>query len=76
MFRFFINLIPFLVLGLWRSFWDNPETETVSHSFPKLCVALQRKFGTDAAYRAGWAMRRRVPNRETAGPFEDLAHRN
>ena len=30
----------------------NPETETVFHSFPKLCVALQRKFGTGAAYRA------------------------
>jgi hypothetical protein len=28
----------------------NPETQTVSHSFPKLCAALQRKFGTDAAY--------------------------
>ena len=28
-------------------------TQTVSHSFPKLCAALQRKFGTDAAYRAG-----------------------
>jgi hypothetical protein len=32
---------------------DNPETQTVSHSFPKLCVALQRNFGTDAEYRAG-----------------------
>jgi hypothetical protein len=31
----------------------NPETQTVSHSFPNLCAALQRKFGTDAAYRAG-----------------------
>jgi len=31
----------------------NPETQTVSHSFPKVCAALQRKFGTDAAYRAG-----------------------
>lgn len=30
----------------------NPETQTVSHFFPKLCTALQRKFGTDAAYRA------------------------
>jgi hypothetical protein len=30
----------------------NPETQAVSHSFPKLCAALQRKFGTDAAYRA------------------------
>jgi hypothetical protein len=27
-------------------------TQTVSHSFPKLCVTLQRNFGTDAAYRA------------------------
>jgi hypothetical protein len=24
-------------------------TQTVSHSFPKLSAALQRKFGTDAA---------------------------
>jgi hypothetical protein len=31
----------------------DPETRTVSYSFPKLCAALQRKFGTDAAYRAG-----------------------
>jgi hypothetical protein len=31
-------------------------TQTVSHSFPKLCAALQREFGTDAAYRAGRAM--------------------
>jgi hypothetical protein len=30
----------------------NPETQTVSHSFPKLWAALQREFGTDAAYRA------------------------
>jgi hypothetical protein len=28
-------------------------TQTVSHFFPKLCAALQRKFGTDAACRAG-----------------------
>ena len=31
----------------------NPETQTVSHSFPKLCATLRRKFGTDAAHRAG-----------------------
>ena len=31
----------------------NPETQTVSHSFPKLCAALQRESGTDGAYRAG-----------------------
>jgi hypothetical protein len=30
----------------------NPETQTVFRSFPKLSAALQRKFGTDAAYRA------------------------
>jgi hypothetical protein len=30
----------------------DPETQTVSHSFPKGCAALQRKFGPDAAYRA------------------------
>jgi hypothetical protein len=30
----------------------NPETQTVSYSFPKVCAALQRKFGTHAAYRA------------------------
>jgi hypothetical protein len=28
-------------------------TQTVSHSFPKLCSALQRKFGTNDVYRAG-----------------------
>jgi hypothetical protein len=37
----------------WPSFWVTPETQTVSHSFPKVCAPLQRKFGTDAAYRAG-----------------------
>jgi hypothetical protein len=26
---------------------DNPETQTVSHSSPKPCDALQRKFGAD-----------------------------
>jgi hypothetical protein len=39
-----------MVLALFRV---NPETQTVSHSFLKLSAALQRKFGTDAAYRAG-----------------------
>ena len=28
-------------------------TQTVTHSFPKLCAALQRNFGTGAAYHAG-----------------------
>jgi hypothetical protein len=26
-------------------------TQTVSHFFPKVCVALQRSFEIDAAYR-------------------------
>jgi hypothetical protein len=43
-------------LGLWPSFWVNPETQTVSHSFPKVSAALQRKFGTDAAYLAAPAV--------------------
>jgi hypothetical protein len=30
----------------------NPETQTVSHSFPKLSAALQRKFGTSDVNRA------------------------
>jgi hypothetical protein len=45
----------------------NPETQTVSLSFPKLSAPLQRKFGTDdAAYRVrrGFAF------------GVDLAHRN
>jgi hypothetical protein len=53
MFRFFIIWFPFLVLGLVAVVLGNPETQTVFHSFPKLCAALQREFGTDAAYRAG-----------------------
>jgi len=44
----FFSCFGFVVFVL-----GNPETQTVSHSFPKLCAALQRKFGTDAAYRAG-----------------------
>jgi hypothetical protein len=43
----------FLVLGLWPWLQVNPETQTVSHSFPKVSAALQRNFGTGAAYRAG-----------------------
>jgi hypothetical protein len=77
----------------------NPETPTVSHSFPKLSAALQIEFGTDAACRVGRryvfglisrerittngtalgsapVMRRRLPSREVAGLFDDLAHRN
>jgi hypothetical protein len=52
MFRFFIILIFFSSFGFVAVVPGDPETQTVSHSFPKLCAALQRKFGTDAAYRA------------------------
>ena len=31
-------------------------TQTVSYSFPKVCAALQRKFGTDAAHPPAAAM--------------------
>jgi hypothetical protein len=31
-------------------------TETVSHSFPKVCTALQRKFGTDTRIARGATM--------------------
>jgi hypothetical protein len=45
-------LISFSCFGFVAVVPGNPETQTVSHSFPKLCVALQRNFGADAAYRA------------------------
>ena len=47
--------------------------------FPFLPETLRRiakKVGTDAAYRDSRAMGRRVPNREVADLFVDLAHRN
>jgi hypothetical protein len=48
----FHDLISFL-FGFVAVVPGNPKTQTVSHSFPKVCVALQRNFRTDAAYRAG-----------------------
>jgi hypothetical protein len=45
-------VISFSCFGFVAVVPGDPETQTVSHSFPKLCAALQRKFGTDAAYRA------------------------
>jgi hypothetical protein len=44
---FFLSCFGFMAVVL-----GHPETQTVSHSFPKLCAALQRKFGADAAYPA------------------------
>jgi hypothetical protein len=52
-FSAFHNMIFFSVLGFVAVVLGNPETQNVSHSFPKLSAALQRKFGADAAYRAG-----------------------
>jgi hypothetical protein len=46
-------VISFSCFGFVAVVPGDPETQTVSHSFPKLCAALQRKFGTYAAYRAG-----------------------
>jgi hypothetical protein len=46
-------VISFSCFGFVAVVLGNPETQTVSHIFPKLCAALQRNFGTDAAYRAG-----------------------
>ncbi len=39
----FHNLIFFSCFGFVVFVLGNPETQTVSHSFPKLCAALQRK---------------------------------
>jgi hypothetical protein len=39
-------------------------TQTVSHFFPKVCVALQRSFGTDAAYRVSRRNVFRLTSRE------------
>jgi len=51
----------------------DPETQTVSHSFPKLSAALQRKFGTDAAYCASRRNVFRLTSREriTTTPFAE-----
>jgi hypothetical protein len=64
MFRFFIILIFFSSFGFVAVVPGDPETQTVSHSFPKVCAALQREFGTDAAYRAGHRYLFGLVNRE------------
>jgi hypothetical protein len=40
---------PFLCFGFMAVALGHPEKQTVSHFFPKLCAALQRKFVADAA---------------------------
>jgi len=57
-------VISFSCFGFVAVVLGNPETQTVCHSFPKLCAALQRKFGTDAAYRASPRNVFRLPSRE------------
>src|SRR5438045_1458810 len=47
------NVISFSCYGFVAVVLDNPETHTVSHSFPKLFAALQRECETDAPCRAG-----------------------
>ena len=45
----FHNIISFSCFGFVAVVPGNPKTQTVSYSFPKLCAALRRKFGTEAA---------------------------
>jgi hypothetical protein len=49
-----MNMIFFLCFGFGGLGSGLPGTQTVSHFFPKLCAALQKKFGADAACRAGF----------------------
>ena len=37
------------------SFWGNPETQTVSHSFPKVCAPLQKKWWSRCSPRRNYA---------------------
>jgi len=40
-------MIFFSVFGFVAVVPVNPETQTVSHSFPKVCAALQKKCGIE-----------------------------
>jgi hypothetical protein len=57
-------VISFSCFGFVAVVLGNPETQTVSLSSPKLCAALQRNFGTDAAYRESL-----IPVPETRSAF-------
>jgi hypothetical protein len=61
-------MISFSCFGFVAVVPGNPETQTVSLSLPKLCAALQRKFGTDAAYRESL-----IPVPETRSAFHPHA---
>jgi hypothetical protein len=43
-----------LLFGVYAVVLGNPETQTVSHSFPKLCAALQRKCGIEIEPVSAW----------------------
>jgi hypothetical protein len=60
----FHNLISFSCFGFVAVVPGNPETQTVSRSFPKLSAALQKNFGTDAAYRTSRRKVFRLTSRE------------
>src|SRR5213596_564995 len=60
----FHNVISFSCFGFVAVVPGDPETQTVSHSFPKVCAALRRKFGTDAACRESL-----IPVSETRSAF-------
>jgi len=40
-------MISFSWFGFVAFVLGNPETQTVSHSFPKVCAALQKKCGIE-----------------------------
>jgi hypothetical protein len=44
-------MIFFLCFGFVAFVPDNPETPTVSHSFPKVCAALQKRWRGVASSR-------------------------
>jgi hypothetical protein len=57
-------VISFSCFGFLAVVPGDPETQTVSYSFPKLSAALQRSFGTDAAYRESHRNVFRLTSRE------------
>src|SRR5262249_28626409 len=75
-------MISFSCFGFVVFVLANPETETVSHFFPKVCAALQRKFGADGACRArrryvfGLVSHERITTTDTAlGSAAPVRHR-
>jgi hypothetical protein len=70
-FSVFHNMIFFSCFGFVAVVLGNPETQTVSHSFPKICAALQKKV-VDRALRAPELRRRLVRSQWALGrPLQD-----